>query len=50
MERDGTLANGMASFLKDSFMIRGEEFSLAICNNSGGIAIYNVSRDDFIVL
>ncbi len=47
MERDGIIANGMASFLKDSFMIRGDKFSLAICNNSGGIAIYNVSRDEF---
>ena len=41
MERDGVMGHGASSFLNDSFMIRGDEYFLAICNKTGTIAIYN---------
>lgn len=47
MERDGVIAHGMASFLKDSFMIRGDSYQVAVCNNTGSIAIYNVKQQKF---
>jgi DNA-directed RNA polymerase beta subunit len=47
MERDGVIAHGMSSFLKESFMIRGDEYSLAVCNNTGSIAIYNAKQKQF---
>lgn len=47
MERDGLIAHGMASFIKDSFMIRGDQYAVAICNNTGSIAIYNVKEKRF---
>jgi DNA-directed RNA polymerase II subunit RPB2 len=41
MERDGVMGHGCSAFLNDSFMTRGDEYFMAICNKSGGIAIYN---------
>jgi hypothetical protein len=41
MERDGVMGHGASAFLNDSFMIRGDEYFLAICNKTGTIAIYN---------
>jgi DNA-directed RNA polymerase II subunit RPB2 len=43
MERDSIITHGMAEFLKESFMLRGDEYKLAICNLTGLIAIYNTS-------
>ena len=48
MERDGVLAHGMSYFLNESFMIRGDEYYMAVCNKSGAIAIYNDSRNLFL--
>jgi len=50
MERDGVLAHGMSYFLNESFMIRAEktEYYLAVCNKTGGIAIYNEDRNLFL--
>jgi DNA-directed RNA polymerase II subunit RPB2 len=48
MERDGILAHGMSYFLNESFMIRGDEYYIAICNKTGCISIYNSSRNIFI--
>ena len=48
MERDGVLAHGMSYFLNESLMVRGDEYYMAICNNSGMIAIYNQSKDIFL--
>jgi DNA-directed RNA polymerase II subunit RPB2 len=50
MERDGVLAHGMSYFLNESFMIRGEkkEYYMAVCNKTGGIAIYNESKNLFL--
>jgi DNA-directed RNA polymerase II subunit RPB2 len=50
MERDGIAAHGMAGFLNESFMIRGEktEYYLAVCNKTGSIAIYNEAKNLFL--
>ena len=48
MERDGILAHGMSYFLNESFMIRGDEYYMAICNKTGCISIYNSARNIFI--
>ena len=47
MERDGVVAHGMTSFLKDSMMKRGDEYKVAICNHSGTIAIFNKEMNHF---
>jgi len=47
MERDGVLAHGMSYFLNESFMIRGDEYFMAICNKTGAIAIYNETKNLF---
>ena len=41
MERDGMIAHGCTSFIKDSMMNRGDKYKMAICNHSGTLAIYN---------
>jgi hypothetical protein len=48
MERDGILAHGASAFLNESFMIRGDEYYMAVCNKTGGIAIYNSSLNLFL--
>ena len=48
MERDGVLAHGMSHFLNESFMVRGDEYYIAVCNKSGTIAIYNEARNLFL--
>ena len=48
MERDGVLAHGMSYFLNESFLIRGDEYFMAVCNKTGAIAIYNDARNLFL--
>jgi len=48
MERDGVLAHGMSYFLNESFLVRGDEYFMAICNKTGCIAIYNDSKNLFL--
>ena len=48
MERDGVLAHGMSYFLNESFMIRGDEYYMAVCNKTGAIAIYNEDKNLFL--
>ena len=48
MERDGVLAHGMSYFLNESFMIRGDEYYMAVCNKTGAIAIYNEDKKLFL--
>ena len=48
MERDGVLAHGMSYFLNESFMIRGDEYYMAICNKTGAISIYNEVKNLFL--
>ncbi len=48
MERDGVIAHGAAGFLQESLLVRGDEYFMAVCNNSGTIAIYNKSQNLFL--
>ena len=48
MERDGVMAHGASAFLNESFMIRGDEYYMAVCNKTGGIAIYNQNLNLFL--
>ncbi len=48
MERDGIIAHGATKFLQESMLIRGDEYFVAICNQSGMITIYNESRNLFL--
>lgn len=48
MERDGVLAHGMSYFLNESFLVRGDEYYMAVCNKTGSIAIYNEAKNLFI--
>jgi len=48
MERDGVISHGMSAFLKDSMMKRGDDYKMAICNQSGTISIYNKDKKTFL--
>jgi DNA-directed RNA polymerase II subunit RPB2 len=48
MERDGVLAHGMSYFLNESFLVRGDEYYIAVCNKTGALAIYNESKNLFL--
>lgn len=48
MERDGVMAHGASAFLNDSFMIRGDEYFMAVCNKTGAVAIYNPNLNLFL--
>jgi len=47
MERDGVIGHGMATFLQDALMKRGDEYKMVVCNHSGTIAIYNKDLNNF---
>uniref|UniRef100_A0AB39JBY2 DNA-directed RNA polymerase n=1 Tax=Florenciella sp. virus SA2 TaxID=3240092 RepID=A0AB39JBY2_9VIRU len=47
MERDGIIGHGCSYFLKESLMTRGDKYKMAICNNSGTIAIYDKPKNQF---
>ena len=48
MERDGILAHGASAFLNESYLVRGDEYYMAVCNKSGTIAIYNENANIFL--
>lgn len=48
MERDSLLGHGLNSMLTESMMERGDKYYVAICNQSGLIAIYNPSKNLFM--
>jgi hypothetical protein len=48
MERDGIMAHGMSGFLNESYMVRGDQYYMAVCNKTGGIAVYNPERNLFL--
>ena len=48
MERDGVLAHGMSYFLKESFLTRGDDYFIAVCNKTGTLSIYNESANLFL--
>jgi DNA-directed RNA polymerase beta subunit len=50
MERDGVLAHGMSYFLNESFMIRGDEYNIAVCNKTGAVSVYNNGKNLFFSL
>ena len=48
MERDGVLAHGMTDFMRESMMERGDKYYMAVCNQSGLVAVYNPSKNLFM--
>jgi DNA-directed RNA polymerase II subunit RPB2 len=48
MERDAVCAHGLAYFLNESFLIRGDEYYMAVCNKTGAISIYNQDKNLFM--
>tara|TARA_Y200000002_G_scaffold380406_1_gene391802 strand:- start:1248 stop:3698 length:2451 start_codon:yes stop_codon:yes gene_type:complete len=48
MERDGVISHGASEFLRESMMERGDKYKMAVCNNTGMLAIYNSTKDLFL--
>ena len=48
MERDAVASHGIVDFMKDTMMERADKYKMAICNNSGMIAICNPSKNLFL--
>ena len=48
MERDGIMAHGLSYFLNESYMVRGDQYFMGICNKTGSIAIYNPDNNLFL--
>ena len=48
MERDGVLGHGATKFLQESMLVRGDDYYMAVCNQSGMIAVYNESKNLFL--
>jgi DNA-directed RNA polymerase II subunit RPB2 len=48
MERDAIITHGMSDFLKESYMLRGDAYKLAVCNLTGLIAIYNETTGNML--
>jgi DNA-directed RNA polymerase II subunit RPB2 len=48
MERDSIISHGATEFLKESMLVRGDQYYMAICNKTGGIAIYNPEKNLFL--
>jgi DNA-directed RNA polymerase II subunit RPB2 len=48
MERDSIISHGASEFLKESMLVRGDQYYMAVCNKTGGIAIYNPERNMFM--
>ncbi len=48
MERDGIIAHGATRFLQESLMVRGDDYYMAVCNQTGTIAIYNSALNLFL--
>ena len=48
MDRDAVISHGMSQFITESMMERGDKYFMAICNQSGTIAVYNENRNIFL--
>jgi DNA-directed RNA polymerase II subunit RPB2 len=48
MERDVLISHGINNFLKDSMMDRGDKYYMAICNQTGMMAVYNPAKNLFM--
>ena len=48
MERDSLLSHGVSNMLLESMMDRGDKYYMAVCNQTGMMAIYNPAKDLFM--
>ena len=48
MERDCLISLGVNAFLKESLLVRGDDYQVAVCNCTGTIAIYNEQKNIFL--
>jgi DNA-directed RNA polymerase II subunit RPB2 len=48
MERDSVIGHGISNFLQESMMERGDKYQIAVCNQSGMVAIYNQEKNLFM--
>lgn len=48
MERDAIISHGATDFLRESMLVRGDQYYMAVCNKTGGVAIYNPEKNLFI--
>ena len=48
MERDSVIAHGASHFLSESFLVRGDEYFMAVCNKTGAVSIYNKNKNLFL--
>ena len=48
MEKDAVVAHGLTHFLQESLLVRGDEYYMAVCNQTGCIAVYNQTRNIFL--
>jgi DNA-directed RNA polymerase II subunit RPB2 len=48
MDRDCVVAHGLSHFVTETLMKRGDEFQVAICNQTGCIAAYNPRKNIFL--
>jgi DNA-directed RNA polymerase II subunit RPB2 len=48
MERDSIIAHGASHFLSESFLVRGDEYFMAVCNKTGAVSIYNKNKNLFL--
>ena len=48
MERDSVMAHGITGFLTESMMERGDKYHMAVCNNTGMLAICNPAKNLFM--
>ena len=48
MDRDAVVAHGMTGFLEESMMERGDKYFIAICNQTGSVAVYNEDKNIFL--
>ena len=48
MDRDCLIAHGMSAFIKESMMVRGDQYEMAVCNKTGCVAVYNEKKNIFL--
>jgi len=48
MERDVLISHGMNNFLRESMLERGDKYYMAVCNQTGMLAVYNPSKNLFM--
>ena len=48
MERDAVIGHGISAFLRESMMERGDKYYMAVCNNTGMVAVYNPAKNLFM--